>query len=92
VNNISGESGKIIELHGRDYYTSSSGKKMQYTGKAKVRLDSGRIIDIPIAMLGVNERFMRMSADEMELEMKKPFHGRKIGEIVYISREEPYYD
>ena len=73
---IDGKSGKIIGF---------------IDGRVRIKLDDWHVVTIGRGLLHATDAFFKMSADEMSAYLKQPNQGRKIGERVKISTEEPLY-
>jgi hypothetical protein len=57
----------------------------------RIKFDDGTQADVGIGLLACSEKFSKLSSRKMGIEMKKPFHGRKVGERVCVSTEEPLW-
>lgn len=83
---VDGKCGRIVK---KITSTSASGRfKVQ---SVNIKLDEGPVVNVGIGSLAASDKFMRMTADQMGEVLKKPFHGRRLGERVCISDEEPVY-
>jgi hypothetical protein len=79
---IDGKCGTIIELISKGKYR---------TGIVRIKFDDGTHGDVGVGHLACNNRFNALPSSQMEKEIKKPFHGRRVGEHVCVSKEEPLW-
>jgi len=79
---IDGKCGTITELINKGKFR---------TGLVRIKFDDGSRGDVVVGHLACSEKFSKLSVSQMEQEIKKPFHGHKIGEHVCVSKEEPLW-
>lgn len=79
---IDGKCGVITELISKGKYR---------TGIVKIKFDDGSQGEVVVGHLACSKKFSKLSSSQMGIEMKKPFHGRKVGERVCVSTEEPLW-
>ncbi|MDO8623200.1 MAG: hypothetical protein Q7R52_03045 [archaeon] len=68
--------------------TSLSSKNKR---EVEIRLKNKRKVTITVALLKVTPKMYKMTADELSNQLQKDYHGRKKGDRVCISSEEPLY-
>lgn len=79
---IDGKCGTITELISKGKYR---------TGIVRIKFDDGGQGEISVSLLACSEKFSKLTSSQMKTEMKKPFHGRRVGERVCVSTEEPLW-
>jgi hypothetical protein len=79
---IDGKCGTITELISKGNYR---------TGIVRIKFDEGGQGEVGIGHLACSKKFSKLSVSQMQKEIKKPFHGRRVGERVCVSKEEPLW-
>lgn len=79
---IDGKCGTITELISKGKYR---------TGIVRIKFDDGTHGEVGVGHLACTKEFARLSASQMEKQIRKPFHGHKVGKRVCVSKEEPLW-